>query len=125
MRFGGREEWGSSYYNGDLVLAWIDGQPQVVVVTSHTGDCHHHYMAVQVEKVIDDEHGQRDQLVGDPARMFHGYYAGPRVGHLEEEQLLMLAAGIVVPELRVECEVTKLLRLEQLKPTARERTSAS
>jgi hypothetical protein len=124
VRFGGKGEWGSSYYNGDLVLTLIDGRPQVVVVTSHTGDHHHHYMAVQVERVI-DEHGQRDQLIGDPARMFHGYYVGPRVGHIEEEQLLSLSAGIVVSALRVECEVNKLLRLEQLKPTAMEKSPAS
>lgn len=107
--------WGSHYSNGDLVLALIDGELRVVVVTKHSGDFHHGFIHVAIEN-SGDTPGNQDHLVSYPDKEYSGYYVGPKVGHLTTGQVMSLANGINVPKLVVKAKVGEMIHLAGCSP---------
>lgn len=104
--------WGNHYRNGALVLAAVDGEMVVLVVTEHTGDYHHNFMRVTIANG-DDPRRESDHITAKPDEQYYGYKIGPQIGALTIPQMVSLGAGIDVPRLRVEVDAAELLEISR------------
>lgn len=112
MRYRG---WGSHYNNGDLVLSHIDNKPQVLLVMSNSGDYFHTFMAVKVGW-NENSPSNHDHIIAEPERRYSGYWVGPSVGHLSDEQVVSLGTGIDVPQLTATVSVSQVLLTAERSP---------
>ncbi len=102
--------WGTHYRNGAIVLTIIEDKASLVVVTEHSGDCHHHYVRVTIDN---DESTPRDldHITAHPDDEYTGYYIGMQVGQLTTSQMMSLVSGVDVPKLQINEDVASLLAL--------------
>lgn len=105
--------WRHNYTNGDIVLSWYGHRPLYLLTTAHTGDGHHSFMTLAITDSVESPR-EMDHLVAQPNNQFHGYYIGPVVAQLDDDQQLRAESGIDIPKLRF--TVAQLEEAQKIRP---------
>ena len=96
-----RSQRRSSYQIGDLVYALHEGRHHVLAVTAHSGDNHYNFADISLVREAGVPEGYDRIRVKEDAAMYTGHAVGPRVGHLDEQQMMRIGVSVDVPAVEI------------------------